>query len=84
MPKFKVVGIAPIVGVDDVTVQPGGTVELDPAATNIDALVMSGCVEPVKKAKGGSLVPGPRGEEVEGTVQAGEEVLSLDDDPRAK
>lgn len=46
MPKHKVVGIAPVVGVDGKTVQPGGVVELDPEVTNIDALVQAGVVAP--------------------------------------
>jgi hypothetical protein len=50
MSKHKVTGLAPIVGVDGVAVVQG-TVELDPAVTNIGALVESGLVEPAQPAK---------------------------------
>jgi hypothetical protein len=57
MGKYKVTGLAPVIGNDGEPVPPGGTVELDeheiaPGKTNIDALVESGCIEaPKVKAK---------------------------------
>lgn len=47
--KCTVIGPCPIVGVDGKDVNPGGTVELDPAVTNVQALIDGGHVEPARK-----------------------------------
>jgi hypothetical protein len=47
--KCTVIGPCPIVGVDGKDVNTGGTVELDPAVTNIPALITGGHVELARK-----------------------------------
>ena len=47
--RCTVIGPAPIVGVDGQDVYTGGTVELDPSYTNIQALIEGGHVELARK-----------------------------------
>ncbi|MGH3881956.1 MAG: hypothetical protein ACRDRC_00950 [Pseudonocardiaceae bacterium] len=49
--RCTVTGPCAIAGADGRDVNPGGTVELDPVATNIDALVAGGHVELSKTAE---------------------------------
>lgn len=53
--KCTVTGLCPIVGVDGKDVNPGGTVELDPAVTNVSALVDGGHVELARKTDAKTL-----------------------------
>jgi hypothetical protein len=59
MDSYKVIGPCAVDGVE-----PGGTVELDPAVVNIAALVDAGHVEPAKATKAAKATqPTPTGTE---------------------
>jgi hypothetical protein len=53
--KCTVIGPCPIVGIDGKDVNPGGTVELDPSYTNVQALIEGGHVELARKSDAKTL-----------------------------
>ena len=46
-PRYEVIGPCPVAGA-----RKGDTVELDPAAVNVDALIQAGHVRPAKRTGG--------------------------------